>query len=96
MEKLLLALISPFTAAGPVWSLVVVLVLLFVYIFYHIFKTYVKQQNDYTALIQKIGTDHREDYQNIVKQMFEVVNKNTESNQELKDAVRDLRLVTTR
>lgn len=92
MEKLLATLLTPLTAAGPVWTLVAVLIVLFILAFYFLFKAYLNSQADHKYQIQKIHKDHKEDHKDVVKQMFEVINRNTESNQALKDAVNELRI----
>ena len=92
MEKLLASLFAPLLAAGPVWTLVAVFIIMFIIAFYFLFRAYVNAQQDHKYYIQKVQKEHKEDYKDVVKQMFEVINHNTESNQALKDAVTELRI----
>jgi cell division protein FtsL len=41
---------------------------------------------------QKQQAQHREEYKGVVKEMFDVIQKNTESNTQLKDSIRELSL----
>ena len=72
MDKLLATILAPLTAAGPVWTLVAVLIVIFIAAFYFLFKAYVNGQDSHKYQVKQIYKEHKEDYGNVVKQMFSV------------------------
>jgi len=92
----LIAVLKYFAAYGQTgvfFGLCVVLIFVAKF-FYKEYKKLVGEHKDDMVLLKdRHETDiveHKKDYEDIVKQMFEVVNKNTESNTKLSEAVKEL------
>jgi len=86
-----------FLAAYGEAGIAIVLVVAILLVAKFCYKEIKRLTEDHKEGIRELTKDHKEDmfshkkdYEDVVKEMFDVVNKNTESNTKLSEAVREL------
>jgi hypothetical protein len=91
MTKVFLELLK---LGGPLWLLVAVVIAALSVAIWKLWKELGKERERSIGMV----TEHHETHKNVAKEMFEVINKNTEaftrnaeSSKDLKDSMRDLR-----
>lgn len=79
-------MLAKLAAGGGPFLVGAILIGIMIWKYKILWKEHLEQQKEF----KREREEHKEEQQNIVKQMFEVVNRNTESNTRLYESIRDL------